>query len=471
MKKADIGVIGLGTMGSSLALNMLEKNFRLAVYNNEPELTDVFFKKTRDLSKKVIKTKTLQQMVEAISIPRKIFMMITDGKPIDLLIEKLEPMLSAEDILMDGGNSNFHDTQIRSIKLNKKKIRFFGIGVSGGSNGARYGASLMIGGNEKAYRNIENILQSISANYQGQPCYALLGPDGSGHFTKTIHNGIEYANMQIIADVYGILRDGFHKTSLEISKYYLKWNEGKLNSYLMKITAEILLSIDPITEFSMLDIISDKAYQKGTGQRSVIEGHKLFAPMTITEAAVFYRNLSERKNEREKMQSIFIDNSSFSFNNSDLLIEDLENAIYAAQIIAYTQGFLVMKKASQKYNWNLQLATIARIWREGCIIKSQLINEIAEALTLNYNNTNLLTIPNISNKIIKSLPSLRRIVIACTKHGYPIPALIAALSFFDTYTQGQGTANLVQAQRDFFGSHGFDRSDGIKEKNAPWRIS
>ncbi|RPD37724.1 NADP-dependent phosphogluconate dehydrogenase [Candidatus Liberibacter solanacearum] len=469
MQKAEIGIIGLGAMGSNLALNMLEKGFRLAVYNQEIELTEVFVKKAHGLSQKFIATKNLQQMVEAISQPRKILMMITDGNPVDQLIEKLKPLLSSEDILLDGGNSHFADTQTRSLGLNQKGIYFIGIGVSGGTNGARYGPSLMVGGNEKAYHSIEHILLSISANYQNNPCCVLLGPDGAGHFVKTIHNGIEYANMQLIADIYGILRDGLNKTSVETSHLFSKWNTGKLNSYLTKITAEILSSIDPITGLSMIDVICDTASQKGTGIRSIIEGHKLFSSMTITEIAIFARNLSLHKDECKKMQLVFKNPSSFCLKYSETLIKDLENALYVSKILSFTQGFLLIHKSSKKYNWNLQLSKIARIWRAGCIIRSQLLNDIVESLIENPNDSNLLMIPSISQKVKSTISSLRRIVIDCTKQGYPVPALSAALSYFDAYTHGNGTAHLIQAQRDFFGSHGFDRKDGIPKNHGPWQ--
>ncbi|MBL0848651.1 MAG: NADP-dependent phosphogluconate dehydrogenase [Candidatus Liberibacter ctenarytainae] len=469
MEKAEIGIIGLGAMGSNLALNMLTKGFQLAVYNHESELTDLFVKQTHEFSKQVIATKTLKQMVEAIRPPRKIIMMITDGKPVDLLIKKLKSLLSPEDILMDGGNSDFRDTQIRSKKLSEKGIFFIGIGISGGTNGARYGASLMVGGNAVAYLHIEKILLSISANYQNHPCCALLGPDGSGHFVKTIHNGIEYAYMQMIADIYGILRDGLNKKSMEISHCFSKWNTGKLNSYLTQITAEILLSIDPITGTSMIDLICDTALQKGTGKRSIIEGQKLLSNMTTTEAAICARNLSVCKDERIQMQLIFRKKTDFVLKDSNFLIEDLENALYCATLIAYTQGLLVIAKASQKYNWNVQISTITRIWRAGCIIRSQLLNDIAESLTEDAPHGNLLMIPSISQKIQQTISSLRRIVVSCTQYGYPIPALSAALSYFDVYSHEHGTANLIQAQRDFFGSHGFDRIDGEREHHGPWK--
>ncbi|MBA5723942.1 NADP-dependent phosphogluconate dehydrogenase [Candidatus Liberibacter sp.] len=468
MGKAEIGIIGLGAMGSNLALNMLEKGFHIAVYNRENELTDVFIDKASKFSERIIAAKTLQKLIEAILRPRRIFMMITDGKPIDLLIERLKPLLSAEDILMDGSNSDFRDTQKRSIQLTKIGITFVGIGVSGGTNGARHGPSLMVGGSVEAYHHVEKILTSISANYQNHPCCALLGPDGSGHFVKTIHNGIEYANMQMIADIYGILRDGFNKKSFEISRFFSTWNTGKLNSYLMNITAEILSAVDPITKDPIVDVISDIASQKGTGKRSVIESQKLSFPMTTTEAAVLIRYLSSHKDEREQMQLLFRGNGGILFKCSDSLIKDLENALYAAKIIAYVQGFLVIAQASEKYHWNLSIPIIAHIWRAGCIIRSQLLNDIAEILTENPHKSNILTIPKIAIKTKKSIQALRRVVVSCTKYGYPVPSLSAALSYFDSYSQGYGTANLIQAQRDFFGSHGFERKDNLPERHGSW---
>ncbi len=469
MKQADIGIIGLGSMGSNLSLNILDKGFRLAVYNKDFELTDVFIKKISGLSQKVIVTKNLEQMVEAVCKPRKILMMVTDGDPVDQLIDKLKPLLSPEDILLDGGNSHFCDTQIRSLQLSEKGIYFIGIGVSGGVKGARSGASLMVGGNEKAYNRVENILLSISAKYQNSPCCALLGPDGSGHFVKMIHNGIEYANMQLIADIYGILRDSLNKNPLEISHLFSKWDTGKLSSYLIKITAEILSSSDTITGMPIIDVICDKASQKGTGIRSIIEGHKLSSSMTITETAIFARNLSLYRDESKKMQSFFNPSSHFPLKCFDSFVKDLENALYASTILSFTQGFWVIGKSSEKYSWSLSLATIARIWRAGCIIRLQILNDIVKSLTEDPSSTNLLNIPSISEKVKKTIPSLRRIVVTCTENGYPVPSLSAALSYFDTFIHDRGTANLIQAQRDFFGSHGFDRKDKISEPHGPWQ--
>ncbi|MEG8098934.1 NADP-dependent phosphogluconate dehydrogenase [Candidatus Liberibacter brunswickensis] len=468
MKQADIGIIGLGSMGSNLALNILDKGFRLAVYNKEFELTDIFIKKTSGLSQQLIFAKTLQQMVNAVRKPRKILMMITDGNPVDQLIEKLEPLLSPEDILLDGGNSHFSDTEKRSLKLKNKEISFVGVGISGGIEGARYGASLMVGGSEKSYHNIKNILLSISANYNNNPCCALLGPDGSGHFVKMIHNGIEYANMQLIADIYGIFRDKLNKKPLEISQYFSKWNTGKISSYLIKITSQILSSYDPITGIPMVDIICDTASQKGTGVRSIIEGHKVFSSMTLTETAVFARNLSLYRNDNKNMQSFFDPSSHIEIKKFDNLIKDFENAIYASTILSFTQGFLVIAKSFKKYNWNLSLETIASIWRAGCIIRSNLLNDIVEHLKENPDKTNLLNIQNISEKLKETIPSLRSVVTTCIKYKYPIPGLSAALSYFDTCISDRGTANLIQAQRDFFGSHGFNRKDGISKHHGPW---
>lgn len=399
MKQAEIGVIGLGVMGSNIALNIAEKGYLVSVYNREPEWVDSFMQKAGNLSERIIATKTLEDLVSSIRPPRPILIMITAGSPVDMIIDELTPLLSKGDILIDGGNTNFRDTQVRCTRLTHKCISFIGMGVSGGKEGARHGPSLMVGATPEAYDCIKKILTSISANYNGEPCCALLGPDGAGHFVKTIHNGIEYADMQMIAEIYGILRDKVGKSTSEISDIFYRWKSGRLNSYLIEVTAEILSTKDQLTGNPIVDIIVDKANQKGTGKWFIIESQELAVPVTTIEAAVTARNISCYKIDREQMEALFGQKNSDSFEESSDLIKDLELALYASKIIAYTQGFSMLAKASDTYSWKLKMESIACIWRAGCIIRSQLLDDISEAfMNIDSYHKNLLQTPIFSKK-------------------------------------------------------------------------
>ena len=469
MQGAEIGLIGLGVMGSNLALNIAEKGNRIAVFNRTGAHTDSFMAAAGDLAERIVPCYTMEEFVAAIRPPRPIIIMIKAGDPVDQQMTALEGFLSAGDIMIDAGNANFRDTMARFNRLKNTSLTFIGMGVSGGEEGARNGPSIMVGGTEESWRRVEPVLTSIAARFDGEPCAAWLGTDGAGHFVKTIHNGIEYADMQMIAEIYGILRDGLQKPADEIGGIFADWNRGRLNSYLIEITSAVLSANDPLTGAAMVDMILDKAGQKGTGKWSVIEAQQMGVPATAIEAAVAARSLSAQKDQRLAAAAIFGEgNAPFALPGGANLLEDLELALFAAKIGAYAQGFAVMSEASREFGWNLPMPTIARIWRAGCIIRSQFLDDITKAFTAMPDAPNLLVTPAFADMLKLSLPALRRVVAAAVAAGLPVPALASALGYFDAYRQARGTANLIQAQRDFFGAHGFDRVDGREYHHGPW---
>jgi 6-phosphogluconate dehydrogenase len=470
LEQAEIGLIGLGVMGSNLALNIAEKGNRIAVFNRSPEATRKFFAEAGDLQKNIIPCETLEEFVAAIRPPRPIIIMIKAGDPVDQQMELLKPYLADNDIMIDAGNANFRDTMRRFDNLKDSGLTFIGMGVSGGEEGARHGPSIMVGGTEDSWKRVEKVLTSISAKFHDEPCVAWLGENGAGHFVKTIHNGIEYADMQMIAEIYGILRDGLKLSAPEIGQVFGKWNEGRLNSYLIEISEKVLKANDPISGKPMVDVIVDQAGQKGTGKWSVIEAQNMGVAATAIEAAVAGRILSSQKAEREAAEKILGLPQTTAMPTTDgvSFLDDLENALLAAKVAAYAQGFAVMAAASREYNWNLPMPTIAKIWREGCIIRSQFLDEITSAFTKDPDVANLIVTPAFAKLVNDTDASLRRVVSTAIMSGLSVPALSSALSYFDAYRRGRGTANLIQAQRDFFGAHGFDRVDGVDKHHGPW---
>ncbi len=470
MEQAEIGLIGLGVMGSNLALNIAEKGNKIAVFNRTPEKTDEFVASAGDLRSQIIPCKTIEEFVAAIRPPRPIIIMIKAGDAVDQQMEHLKPYLSKGDIMIDAGNANFRDTMRRFDTLKDSGLTFIGMGVSGGEEGARHGPSIMVGGTEESWERVKPVLTSIAAKYNGEPCVDWLGENGAGHFVKTIHNGIEYADMQMIAEIYDILRDGLKMSAAEIADVFGAWNKGRLNSYLIEITEKVLRASDPISGGPMVDMILDQAGQKGTGKWSVIEAQNMGVAATAIEAAVAARILSSQKSEREAAEKILglPAVTSTAIADRKAFIADLESALLAAKIGAYAQGFAVMAAASKEFNWNLPMPTIAKIWRAGCIIRSQFLDEITSAFTKDPHVANLIVTPAFSAMVKETDGALRRAVSYAVLGGLPVPALASALGYFDAYRRGRGTANLVQAQRDFFGAHGFDRLDGADSHHGPW---
>ena len=470
MTKPNFGILGLGTMGSNLALNVADHGFRLAGYNREPEIERSFRKAAGDLMERIDLHFDLKDFVDGLERPRSIFTMVPSGA-VDFVIQDLLPLIDEGDLIIDGGNSDYKDTMRRTKDLEEKGYGFLGVGVSGGEVGARYGPSMMIGGSEKLYDQVDEILKGIAADFEGVPCADWLGPDGAGHFVKTIHNGIEYADMQMISEAYGIMSEGLGMSADEIGAVFRTWNEGDLKSYLVEITGDLLSYDDPDTGKAMVDVILDKAGQKGTGRWSVIEAQTIGIPATVMEAAVTARALSARKELREEAEGVFGAPACNVDRPRDEVIADLEHALVFGKIIAYTQGFNVLAAASEEHEWNLDMARIAEVWRAGCIIRSAFLDEIADAFRTEGDLGNLLFAKGLAERIRTCEPAMRRVNCMATTDAMPIIALSSALQYFDYFRRGRSTANMVQAQRDYFGAHGFERVDRDGEDfHGPWAL-
>lgn len=463
--KADIGVYGLGTMGSALALNMAEKGFRVAVTNRETAWIADFIKEAGTLKSNLQPHERLKDFVADLSTPRAILFMIPSGKPMDMMIDAITPLLEAGDTIIDGGNANFHDTRRRSDTLAAKGLHFVGMGVSGGEDGARNGPSIMVGGTDQSWTKLKPVIEAIAAKFKGDPCAAHLGPDGAGHFVKTVHNGIEYADMQLIAEVYGLLRDGADWPPAKIGALFEAWDQGALNSFLMEISAKVLQATDSETGQPAVDVILDRAGQKGTGRWTVVEALSLGQSASAIEAAVGARSWSAALETRAQGQARFGPAEA----SIDVVEHDLELALLGSRIIAYTQGFQILAAATSEYSWGLDMARIAEIWRAGCIIRSALLDDISEAFRDGVRSDQLHLAPRFEPTLKAASDAMRRVLGVAIAAGYPMPAMSAALAWFDTMRQARGTTNLIQAQRDFFGHHGFVRRDtGAAGQHGPW---
>ncbi|MGI9401410.1 MAG: NADP-dependent phosphogluconate dehydrogenase [Rhizobiaceae bacterium] len=464
--KSHIGLIGLGTMGANLALNIAEKGFPIAVFNRTTATTTKFVDSAGELKDRLTGCETLEKLVEAIKPPRAIILMVPAGRTVDDQISALRPLLDDNDMIIDAGNANFHDTDRRAAEADSEGVPFLGIGVSGGEEGARHGPSIMGGGPKDAWDRVSHILEAISAKYEGTPCATRMGEGGAGHFVKTVHNGIEYADMQMIAEVYGIMRDGLNMEAAAIGEVFADWNTRDLQSYLVEISAKVSAAIDPKTNSPMLDVILDRAGQKGTGRWTVIEAQHLAAPIPVIEAAVAARNMSAQLDSRLKGQEIF--GPAPTVLAEDMVsVADLETALIGGKILCYAQGFELITAASREFDWSLPLPEIAKVWREGCIIRSSMLNDMASALS-DDPDRNLMFAPYFADHLRKTQASLRKVVTVATANGLPVPSLAAGLSYFDIMRTGRSTANMIQAQRDFFGAHGFERIDGGSGHHGPW---
>ena len=462
MTQPQTGLIGLGTMGAALALNIAEKGFPIAVWNRTGSVTTAFHAAAGDLAPRITPTATLAELVQAIAPPRAIILMVPAGQPVDDQLAALTPLLGPDDLVIDAGNANFRDTNRRDAA--GLPFAFMGIGVSGGEEGARHGPSIMAGGPPAAWARMRPLLQAIAARAEdGTPCADHMGPSGAGHFVKAVHNGIEYADMQMIAETYGVMRDGLGMAASAIAPVFDQWNRGILQSYLIEISGQVAATADPVTGGPLLDIIVDAAGQKGTGRWTAIEAQHLAAPVPVIEAAVMARNVSARRAERAAGEARFGTASA----RLDLTIADLEQALIAGKILCYAQGFAMMTAAATEFGWALDMPAIARVWRAGCIIRSSMLNDMATALAEDPAR-NLILAPFFAAQLESSLPALRRVVAAGALHGLGLPALSAGLAWFDLMRQARGTANMIQGQRDFFGLHGFVRRDGLDRPHGPW---
>lgn len=459
MKKADIGMIGLAVMGQSLSLNMESKGFTVAVYDLNPETSVKVFVEGRGANKNFIGAYSLEEFVQSLEKPRRVMMMIRAGKPIDDYIEKLIPLLEEGDIIIDGGNSHFPDTMRRTAYCESKGLLYIGSGVSGGEEGALKGPSMMPGGSPAAWPHVKPIFQSICAKVEdGAACCDWVGENGAGHFVKMVHNGIEYGDMQLICEAYQLMREGLKMTNEEMHEVFADWNKGELNSYLIEITRDILAYKDENGEYTV-DKILDTAGQKGTGKWTAIASLDEGVPLTLIGEAVFARCLSAMKNERVNAASVFPKEIPAFEGDKAAFIETIRKGLYASKIISYAQGYTLMRTAAKTYNWNLNYGGIALMWRGGCIIRSVFLGKIKEAYDNNPELENLL-LDDYFNAAIKELvPAWREVVAYAVKAGIPMPAFASALSYFDGYTSAKLPANLLQAQRDYFGAHTYERID------------
>jgi len=457
MKKCDIGLIGLAVMGKNLVLNMEKHGYSVAVFNRTVEKVDKFLEEEAR-GRNIVGAHTIEELVETLEIPRKIILMVKAGQPVDDFINKLLPYLKRGDLIIDAGNSFFRDTIRRSRYLAEKSILYIGTGVSGGEEGALKGPSIMPGGQLEAYQLVESIFTEIAAQVDGVPCCAYIGPDGAGHYVKMIHNGIEYGDMQLISEAYSLMKNVLGMDAKELGKTFTEWNQSELNSYLIEITADIFTKIDTNGN-PLVEIILDEAAQKGTGKwasQSALDSG--IAAPTIAEA-VFARCISAIKEERVQAAKVIKGPHKKYQGDKEDLMEAIKEALYAAKICSYAQGFSLMREAAKEYNWQLDLGRISMIWRGGCIIRAKFLQKINQAFKRDANLPNLLLDPYFKEVIEKAQDKWRKIVITATDLGVPVPAFSSALAYFDSYRTDRLPANLIQAQRDYFGAHTYRRID------------
>jgi 6-phosphogluconate dehydrogenase len=455
---SDIGLIGLAVMGENLVLNMESRGFRVSVFNRTTQKVDDFIN-GRAKGKKIVGTHSVKELVASLKRPRKVMIMVKAGKAVDETIEQLLPFLEAGDIIIDGGNTHFPDTNRRTAYVESKGMLYIGTGVSGGEEGALLGPSIMPGGSKKAWPEVKPIFQAIAAKVEdGSPCCDWVGENGAGHFVKMVHNGIEYGDMQLICEAYQIMRDLLGMNPDEMHSVFREWNEGELNSYLIEITRDILAYKD-VDGKPLVDKILDTAGQKGTGKWTGVAALDLGIPLTLIGEAVFSRCLSAIKDERVKASKIIKGPAPLFKGDKKKFINDLKEALYASKIVSYAQGYALMKAAAEEYKWDLNYGGIALMWRGGCIIRSVFLGKIKEAFENNPSISNLLLDPFFRDKMEKSQEGWRNVVAAAISNGIPVPAISSALCYFDGYRCEKLPANLLQAQRDYFGAHTYERTD------------
>ncbi|NQX58017.1 NADP-dependent phosphogluconate dehydrogenase [Paenibacillus qinlingensis] len=467
MKKQQIGVVGLAVMGKNLALNIESKGFSVAVYNRSPEKTNELVEEAQ--GKDFIGTYTIEEFVQSLETPRKILIMVKAGKPTDDTIDQLVPYLSQGDILIDGGNAFFPDTQRRNKDLQAKGFRFIGAGVSGGEEGALNGPAIMPGGQKDAYELVEPILTAISAKVNGDSCSTYIGEDGAGHYVKMVHNGIEYGDMQLIGEAYHLLKDVLNLNTNELHDIFTEWNNGELDSYLIEITADIFAKTDPDTGKPMVDVILDSAGQKGTGKWTSQSALDLGVPLSIITESVFARFISAMKKERVAASKRLSGPATSSYEGDPKeFIEAVRKALYTSKIASYAQGFAQMRAASDEYNWNLNYGNIAMIFRGGCIIRARFLQNIKDAYDRDPALKNLL-LDEYFGEIVKNYQDAwRKVISIAVTRGIPVPAFASALAYYDSYRTERLPANLLQAQRDYFGAHTFERLDKEGSFHFQW---
>jgi 6-phosphogluconate dehydrogenase len=469
MSEHEIGVVGLATMGMNLARNLASHGARVVVYNRTRKRTDDFIK---DFGAEgdFKATASLEEFVGALKPPRAILIMVKAGAPVDEAIDSLSRLLQPGDTLIDGGNSLFHDTRRRSAAMVKLGLGFLGTGVSGGEEGALRGPSIMPGGPKESYARVEEMLTAISAKVDGVPCCTYIGPDGAGHFVKMVHNGIEYADIQLIAESYDFLRQTLGLDAGQLAEVFKTWNQGELQSYLIEITANVLAKRDGADHSALVDFIEDEAEQKGTGRWTSQSALDLGVPLTGITEAVFARILSSQKSARTKAASVLAgpQPQAGSASKDDALVDDVRDALYAAKIVAYAQGFEHLAAGSREYAWNLDLGALATIWRGGCIIRAQFLNRIRDAYAEQPDLPNLMLAAFFQQALASAQPAWRRVVKNAVDAGVPVPAFASSLAYYDGYRRARGPANLIQGLRDYFGAHTYHRIDRVGAYHTRW---
>ena len=456
--KADIGLIGLAVMGQNLVLNMDDHGFTVAVFNRTVSKVDRFMENEAKETK-VVGTRSIEELVANLKRPRRVMIMVKAGKPVDLTIESLLPHLEAGDIIIDGGNSNFPDSIRRTQYLEEKGLLFIGTGVSGGEEGARFGPSIMPGGSPKAWPYVKDIFQGIAAKVEdGSPCCDWVGANGAGHFVKMVHNGIEYGDMQLISEAYHLMKDVLGLSYAEMQATFARWNTGVLDSYLIEITADILGYMDE-DGAPLVEKILDSAGQKGTGRWTAINALELGIPLTLIGEAVLARSLSALKDERIAASKILTGPDPQFDGDTAAFVEDIRQALYTAKIISYTQGYMLLRAAAAEFDWDLNYGGIALMWRGGCIIRSAFLGKIKTAYDQNPALNNLLLDPYFKTEVENAQAGWRRVIAKAVENGIPVPAMSSALGFYDGYRTERLPANLLQAQRDYFGAHTYERVD------------
>ncbi len=455
--RGDIGVVGLAVMGANLALNLADSGHRVVVYNRTTSVTDEFVGGEAG-SKEIRGVTTLEDMVEALGTPRVVLLMVKAGAPVDAVIDELVPLLEPGDVIIDGGNSLYTDTNRRHRALAEHGIKLLGVGISGGEEGARHGPSLMLGGDAAAWPVVDAMLKSIAAVApDGEACCNWVGPEGAGHFVKMVHNGIEYGDMQVIAEAYDLMRRGLGMSPAEIGDVFARWNQGRLRSYLVEITADILHTTDEGAP--LVDLILDAAGQKGTGKWTVIASMDLGEPTALVAEAVYARIVSSDPDRRQKLSGVY-DTPLADVEGATL--DDIETALYASKIISYAQGFRLMAAASTEYGWDIDPGAVASLWRAGCIIRADFLEDITAAYRNDPGLADLTLAPFFTDALRSAEGPWRRVVAGAVRAGIPVPAYSSALAYFDGMRSARLPANLIQAQRDYFGAHTFERTDSTR---------
>jgi 6-phosphogluconate dehydrogenase len=466
--QSQAGVTGLAVMGANLARNIARRRVPVAVHNRTASRTEEFMSEYSDEGS-FTPAESVEDFVDALERPRRIIVMVKAGPPVDAVIEELSPLLDENDILIDAGNSHFDDTRRRTRACAERGLHFLGVGVSGGEEGALLGPSIMPGGDRGAYGEVEPVLTSIAARVDDVPCCTYVGPDGAGHYVKMVHNGIEYADIQLIAEAYDLLRHGAGLEVPKIAGIFEQWNTGDLESFLIEITAKVLAKQDADTGAPLVDAIVDQAEQKGTGRWTSQDALELGVPLTAITEAVFARTLSSLRDQRRAAsEALAGPRPAARREGADALVDDIQRALYASKVVAYAQGFEQMAAASRTHDWNLDLGAMATIWRGGCIIRARFLNRIRDAYAENPDTVNLLMVPYFTNAVAEAQDAWRRVVARAMEIGIPVPAFTSSLSYYDGYRRERGPASLIQGLRDFFGAHTYRRTDREGAYHTRW---